>query len=73
MCMSRPITWTPDNQVGAVWVRVGYRNVYFDVQGELVAPLIDGDLVSNIAAAQLEKLKSMPLSESTPIETATTP
>lgn len=74
LCMSSPIqAIVLDHQGGQVWVRVGYRNVYFDVLGYVAAPIIDGAHVINIAAAQLDKLESFQLSESMVVETATSP
>jgi len=52
---------------GDSWLRVGYRNVYFDVGAASSFDPVDNEWLIEAAAAQFQKLLSFPLSESVSI------
>lgn len=55
------------------WVRVGYRNIYFDVGAVGFSPALNRDLLIQVATAQLMKLESLTLSDSLELPPTPTP
>ena len=59
---------------GTLWYRFGLRNVYFDITAQGNTGSLDRDYLLKVAAAQLAKLQSFPLSDTysiTPAPAAT--